>query len=1384
MRGILPGRPQAKLQAVTHGVWEDNQIIAYISGNALIILDRPNHVLQTIYIDEESELDAIALDENTGKIATCSPSTVYIYQPYGQDEGAIKWSRQGSMSLPDPEDAITTLSWGTSGELLVGSASLTLFNTHHAPEQIWTKPLANPVKFAQFSPDAEMIASTGQHDRLLKIWRRTGFGSADQRFDYSYLPHPGVVTGIHWRQPYHKDQSIDNILYTICADNKVRIWASGERHGADGLSLWGELDLVDAIQPRSLDQQSFKRYVFFIDGKHFTHAAERAVEQATEDEKGKVALHHIIEVANRNPEICVVFDDRGNMSAWGFENIGANVKKLTDIFNIAHTDGLHLHFAKHARGLHDNVQFYAFCAGEHSSPFTLLSHHFDGRIEWLESRIDYFFDPSSQANRIERKAVWTGHTSSIKKVIRTPSGRALVSRTVANECNVWVQRHIESGMTLHHHSTVPISEHIHRTSLLQDGDFVVFLHHDSISLWDSRGPEAVEVARCTYTVQGKPLCLIVIPETESGGRVVHMATISSDFKGVSWELRLPLQGRDPVTGRKLSTVVPHTNGANGYTNGHPEISMEEFSNFDLGTGDDLAFVLPVDPAGSSPVISGFLDTFARDIAISYTHAGVIKSWTARVNTEKREIEWLLTATVDTFVGRPSLASGTSIRKAALVDQDKTTLTIWNTRSGQLEYEEKFEGNGIIQDLDWSSTPDNQSILAVGFPHRVVIYAQLRYDYLNAGPSWVPIRDVRIRDITPHPIGDSVWLGSGNLVICAGNQLFIQDEHVEVTEGLFPSLRMISRKKAALDIFTAVSRLNGPLPIYHPQILSQCVLSGKLLLVQRILIRLYQKLKFFSEGDDLDSFLGFSPEDFSEDETHMTASRKEMHSSYADFSDDGEPDTVTEDVALGLNELLTQKQIPLLSSREQFHLADIVECVGMVEKHRRSIDDNAGRFLLFFRQHALREGQHSEMLPISWREIVWAFHSGSQDILVDLVSRHFNGKMQWQQAKESGVFVWMTDINAIRAQFEVIARNEYTRTEDKNPVDCSLYYLALKKKAVLIGLWRMATWSREQNATQKLLMNNFSEARWKTAALKNAYALMGKRRFEYAAAFFLLADHLHDAVSVLHNQLGDTQLAIAVARVYEGDDGPILSTFLKEKILPQAARDGNRWLATWAYWMLNRRDHAVRSLVTPLTTLLSPPETPNFKSKSYLTDDPALVVIYKQLREKSLQTLKGASMIGMREEWDFVLHTAELYERMGCDLLALDLVKTWEFLTPPPTRFLTSNKAPLSPAIPHANFQPFDPTQASTNFDFDPRKLLRRRSSLVVADLPTREHVTNILATQKGGVKEVDEETDSEDEVGGKNDGAKEKEGNGEKKKPPPTQFKEPDANSLLDAFGF
>jgi hypothetical protein len=54
-------------------------------------------------------------------------------------------------------------------------------------------------------------------------------------------------------------------------------------------------------------------------------------------------------------------------------------------------------------------------------------------------------------------------------------------------------------------------------------------------------------------------------------------------------------------------------------------------------------------------------------------------------------------------------------------------------------------------------------------------------------------------------------------------------------------------------------------------------------------------------------------------------------------------------------------------------------------------------------------------------------------------------------------------------------------------------------------------------------------------------------------------------------------------VYEGDSGPVLRRLLEEEVLPLAAQEGNRWMASWAFWMLKRKDMAVRALVVSISS---------------------------------------------------------------------------------------------------------------------------------------------------------------------------------------------------------
>lgn len=114
----------------------------------------------------------------------------------------------------------------------------------------------------------------------------------------------------------------------------------------------------------------------------------------------------------------------------------------------------------------------------------------------------------------------------------------------------------------------------------------------------------------------------------------------------------------------------------------------------------------------------------------------------------------------------------------------------------------------------------------------------------------------------------------------------------------------------------------------------------------------------------------------------------------------------------------------------------------------------------------------------------------------------------------------------------------------------------------------------------------------------------------------------------------------------------------------------------------------------------------------------------------------------------MVHNAQLYDRMGCDLLALELVRNWEFLRPSPDRKARLDEKMAGAAV------------------VDPRQMLRRRSSLVVADLPlSPSKVPSEMRSGGAG-------------AGGGTAAA------AAGKKPPPSVFEEPSSNSLLDSFGF
>lgn len=64
---------------------------AYISGSAFTVLEGSRTILQTVYDDDvDHGLEAIAIDEASGKIATCTAVQARVYRPLGVGDGNLK----------------------------------------------------------------------------------------------------------------------------------------------------------------------------------------------------------------------------------------------------------------------------------------------------------------------------------------------------------------------------------------------------------------------------------------------------------------------------------------------------------------------------------------------------------------------------------------------------------------------------------------------------------------------------------------------------------------------------------------------------------------------------------------------------------------------------------------------------------------------------------------------------------------------------------------------------------------------------------------------------------------------------------------------------------------------------------------------------------------------------------------------------------------------------------------------------------------------------------------------------------------------------------------------------------------------------------------------
>ena len=214
----------------------------------------------------------------------------------------------------------------------------------------------------------------------------------------------------------------------------------------------------------------------------------------------------------------------------------------------------------------------------------------------------------------------------------------------------------------------------------------------------------------------------------------------------------------------------------------------------------------------------------------------------------------------------------------------------------------------------------------------------------------------------------------------------------------------------------------------------------------------------------------------------------------------------------------------------------------------------------------------------------------------------------------------------------------------------LFYIALNKKPALVALFKAVN----NTTLYNFLRNDFSESKWITSALANAYTLMSKQRFELAAAFFLLGGKLKDAIGVCLQKLGDYQLALLLARLVEGESSPAFESVLIDYVLPLAKQTGDASLASISYWLLKKYSDSILSLVPTPDSDSSGIDAKKKGCESSKKFNPSVLHLFDTLRSHTMLRETSLNLDDLR--FDLMKKSALSFTDTGYTLLALEQLK--------------------------------------------------------------------------------------------------------------------------------
>ena len=185
--------------------------------------------------------------------------------------------------------------------------------------------------------------------------------------------------------------------------------------------------------------------------------------------------------------------------------------------------------------------------------------------------------------------------------------------------------------------------------------------------------------------------------------------------------------------------------------------------------------------------------------------------------------------------------------------------------------------------------------------------------------------------------------------------------------------------------------------------------------------------------------------------------------------------------------------------------------------------------------------------LSSTDLCWIYLINNQQDILNFICKNKIQSINWKTMTIFNIPIWIKSNIKLKELLENVARNEYKRiireeskknnlntTQEKNFTEHIALYLYLADKQNLI----IDYFDREpQNEKiKKFIMRDFSIKKNRKIAKENADKLMNKKKYIYAAYFYLLADDIRSALDMTLEKMKDINLTTCILRLVNSKYG--------------------------------------------------------------------------------------------------------------------------------------------------------------------------------------------------------------------------------------------------------